>query len=339
MPGEGEDMPMTDPGSVVVLGGSGFIGRQIGSAFAQAGRPVVTVSRSPAPNQHAARFVQMDLGATEPGRLTDLLLAVRPSVIVNAVGAVWTASERMMLDVNATMVAKIVNSVAELPYRARLIHIGSVHEYAPTPVGRCIDASTPQYPVGVYGWTKLLGSNAVLQATADGQIDGVVLRLATVIGAGAPRDSLLGGAAERLSQMRGENPAILRFGALMGERDFLDVRDAAAAVTAAATRPMIGQAINIGRGRAVSVRRLVEMLIAISGLSVVIEETDQEWTVRKRDSGTDWLQVDIVAADRVLGWKPQVPLTESLRALWEERTSSRTCHPPATRGIRESRSP
>ncbi len=322
---------MADPGPVLVLGGSGFIGRQVGRAFAATGREVVTVSRNPAPDPLFARQAAMDLCAGDSAGLAELLLTVRPSVVVNAVGVIWAASESVMLETNAATATRLVGAVAALPYRPRLLHIGTIYEYAPTEMGARTDTATPEQPTSAYGRTKLVGSRAVLDASADGRIDGIVLRPSVVVGPGVAANSLLGTVADQLLPMRGTGPAPVRLAALAGYRDVVDVRDVAAAVVAAATRTVPGRIVNIGGGEAVPVRRLIEMLIAASGLPAVIEETDPGRPAPGGNSTAPWLQVDLLAAERVLGWRPRVPLAESLRSLWEERVSAVAASPDAPR--------
>jgi nucleoside-diphosphate-sugar epimerase len=309
-----------DAGAVVVLGGSGFVGRHICAEFARTGLDVVMVSRRPAPTTTGVRTVAMDLLDVGPANLAKLLTAERAQLIVNATGAVWRATDWQMWQSNALMVEGVIEAVATLAWRPRLVHIGTVYEYTPELNGSAISGHTPQRPVGIYGQTKLAGSSAVLQATTEGRLAGTVLRLTTVIGAGSPPDSLLGKVAQQLARNRDKSGGlVLKLGALIGKHDFLDGADAASAVKLAATRPVVGEVINIGRGEAVGVRSMVEMLIAASGLPAVIEETAPPAEVhRPRGAGTNWLRVDLAAAGRLLGWEPKVPLERSLRALWAE---------------------
>ncbi|MGC9543271.1 NAD-dependent epimerase/dehydratase family protein [Streptomyces sp. UG1] len=319
---------MTDPGRVVVLGGSGFLGRHIAAAFAATGREVLAVSRNPRSGPHRVRHLAMDLCTEEPPqRLGRVLRDVHPAVVVNAVGVIWAADERALAQTNTRTAQQVVEGVAALPYRPRLLHIGTVYEHAPSPLGKATGVDTPELPISAYGRTKLLGSRAVLNATADGRVDGAVLRPSVVVGPGIASHSLLGRVADELAGMREGGSVVLRPGHLSGRRDFIDVRDVAAAVVAAASAMVTGQVIPLGRGEAVPVRRLVEMLVAVSGMPAVVEETVQERTVPARRSGADWLCVDISTAQRTLGWRPSVSLEDSVRSLWEERTSPGTTRP------------
>jgi NDP-hexose 4-ketoreductase len=186
---------------VVVLGGTGFLGRRIGEAFAADGALVHLVSRSPERDDTAGpRSVRMDLLTAGPRELTEFFRTVRPDVVVNAAGRAWRADEAEMTAGNADLVARVTESLAELPRGPRLIQLGTVHEYGAGTPGAGTSEDQEPAPVTPYGRTKLLGTRIVQRAAAEHGLDGVVLRLANVIGAGAPAGSLFGMVAAHLGE-------------------------------------------------------------------------------------------------------------------------------------------
>jgi dTDP-6-deoxy-L-talose 4-dehydrogenase [NAD(P)+] len=312
------------PGRAVVLGGSGFLGRHICDAFVAAGDEVIAVSRR-LDRVPRARVVRLDLADTNPGTLRDLLAAAAPTVVVNAAGGVWGVSEEQLVASNVTVVRHVVTAVAGLPRPTRLIQLGSVHEYGPVPVGEPITEATEPNPVDPYGRTKLIGSRHVLDAA--GYIDAAVLRVGNVTGPGAPTGSLLGRVASQLRAAAGTGePAVLTLAPLRSKRDFVDVRDVARAVVAAATAPVRGAVVNVGRGEAVSVRWLVDTLIEASGLPARVVETADP-AKGARGAGIEWQQIDPTTARRLLGWRPAWALTDSLRALWESAATQPESQP------------
>ncbi|MFF0388440.1 NAD-dependent epimerase/dehydratase family protein [Kitasatospora sp. NPDC004615] len=301
---------------VAVLGATGFVGRRVCQALAAAGARVYGVARSAA---GAADFepIPLDLAATSPERLAEVLRSTGADVVVNAAGAVWGVTDQQMAQANAELPERLVTAVGLLPGRPRVVHLGSVHEYGPGPWGVAIPESLPPAPVSSYGRTKLLGTEAVLAAARDRGLDGVVLRIVNVSGPGTPAGSLLGMIAGRLAEVaRGGPGEPLRLTPLRARRDFVDVRDVADAVVAAAVADapggLAGQVINIGRGEAVAVRRLVDRLIELSGLPLTVAE---EPDTAPQRGAVDWQQVDIGKAARLLDWRPQRDLDTSLRDL------------------------
>ncbi|MEZ3182535.1 NAD(P)-dependent oxidoreductase [Streptomyces pimonensis] len=311
--------------SVVVLGGTGFLGRHIHDAFGAVGARALSVSRRAAGgSSDVGGAVRLDLVDAEPSRLAGVLAQAEADVVVNAAGRAWQAGERQMTRDNADLVDRLIAAVSELPRPPRLIQLGTVHEYGPVDFGATITEDQPAAPITAYGQSKLRGAQAVLRAARTSGLDAVVLRIANVSGPGSPPGSLLRTVADHLADLhrnagRGAGPGTgtrspaLRLAPLRAHRDFVDVRDVAEAVLAAARVPTSvvgGHVVNIGRGEAVSVRWMVDRLIALSGLSVPVVERPQMDGV-----GVEWQQLDISRARLLLGWQPRRSLEESLTDL------------------------
>ncbi|MEU2956394.1 NAD-dependent epimerase/dehydratase family protein [Streptomyces xanthochromogenes] len=295
-------------GSVVVLGATGFVGRHVCEVFDAAGWRVTGVARSvrgPAtPYERAA----LDVVAAGPDRIAALLDEHAAEVVVNAAGAVWQATEDDMTRANAELVERLVAATAPLAARPRLIQLGSVHEYGPVP-RTGITEDTPTAPVTPYGRSKLAGARALLEATAAGAAEGLVLRVSNVSGPGTHRASLLGMVAHHLATSA---PEPLRLAPLLAHRDFVDVRDVADAALAAARSDASGRVLNIGGGQATSVRSLVLRLTELAGAAAEIVEAP---SAGGRPPEAEWQRMDIGRAERLLGWSPRRSLDDSLRDL------------------------
>jgi nucleoside-diphosphate-sugar epimerase len=323
----------TGPRGLLVLGATGTVGRHVTAALRAAGDAVTPVSRGgPAP---------LDLTAAGPEELAGLLRRYRPDVVVNACGRIWHATDEELWAVNAEAVARLAAVMAELPWRPRLVHLGSVHEYGPGDPGAGIREDRAPAPVTPYGRAKLGGTRAVLDAVRTRALDAVVLRVANVFGPATSTSSVLGGVAEHLvraerERRRDDPPVRLRLAPLRARRDFVDVRDVADAVVAAAhartvtdpapaahaDRPRAAEpVINVGSGTAVLVRALVDRLVALSGVPVRIERTaDQD----PRRVDVEWQRLDIGRARRLLDWRPRRDPDASLRDLLASRRQETT---------------
>jgi nucleoside-diphosphate-sugar epimerase len=93
-------------------------------------------------------------------------------------------------------------------------------------------------------------------------------------------------------------------------QDYVDVRDAAAAVGLALERPASG-VLNVGAGRSTSNRELAELCVEVvgSGSPIVYEGADPA-------DDLDWM-VSIERAASELGWRPQRRLDETVADLAE----------------------
>lgn len=303
---------------VVVLGGTGWVGRHVCAAFAREGHHVVAVARHPDPSVAAHGFVVLDIVAAPAARIAGLADDARADVVVNAVDGAnardgWDHAEQWLAEANVGMVERLVAGLTRAARPPRLVHIGTIHEYGPVPPGTAIHERLPAAPATVYSRTKLAGSRVVLDAVGRG-LDGVVLRLANVCGP-HPSPASFPGKLLRLLRAAVAQRRPLEVALAPGGRDYLDVRDAAEAVVRAAGAAAGGEAVvNIGSGRAVSSRELVETLVAVAGLAPdVIRDTGEPVT----SLGGEWTRADIRLAAASLGWTPAIPLAESLRAMWE----------------------
>jgi len=159
-----------------------------------------------------------------------------------------------------------------------------------------------------------LAVEAVLEASEQGRIDGVSLRIGNVIGAGQPRVSLLGVVADQLWQAHEEHrPAELKLGPLGSQRDFLCLSDAISAIVVAVAVPELPDRIfNIGTGSATSARAMVELLIEVSGVPTELVEGEATGGPE-----TVWQQMRSDKARRLLGWSPSGDLSDGMKELWE----------------------
>jgi nucleoside-diphosphate-sugar epimerase len=309
---------------LLIIGASSFLGGHLRRAALAAGHEVRTSGRS------GDWPLTLDLAADPPERVASLIASAAPDVVVNCAGAT-SGSAATLAAANITAVHTLLTALlpaggggrppaghGSRPGRPpRLIHIGSAAEYGAVTPGVPVAEDAPPAPAGLYGATKLGGTRLAELARAAG-LDAVTLRVFNVVGAGSPADTLPGAAAAQLAQL-GPGGS-LKLGPLGAVRDFVDARDVADAVLAAAAAPALPHAIvNIGSGTGVRARTLVRLLLAAAGAGPGV-------TVREdapgsaRSAGLDWQQADISRAAADLGWRPRRQLAESVRDLWEGRT-------------------
>lgn len=280
---------------LLIIGAGGFLGGHVRRQAAAAGSAVVTAGRSAAAGSPA--HVRLDLAADCPGSIAEVIASVAPDAVVNCAGAVAGTLE-VLAAANVIGPCALVRAMQLAGTRARLVHLGSAAEYGPAG------------PATTYGASKLIGTRLVMQARATG-VDTVVLRVFNPVGAGAPAGSLPGRAAAEVRRALAAGGCV-RLGSLEPVRDFVDARDVADAVLAAAAAPAVhSPVLDIGSGRRVPARALVSELLAVSGYTGPVDEDGP------RPAGPPVRQADITAAQAGLGWQPQRTLAASAADLWE----------------------
>jgi dTDP-6-deoxy-L-talose 4-dehydrogenase [NAD(P)+] len=302
------------PQTVAVLGGTGFLGSAVARHLTDGGHAVLVVARQAPERPAVDRVRAMDLAEAPPTEIAGMLDEERVDAVVNAAGGMWGLTDAEMVSVNSTLVGRVIDAVARVPRRPRLVQIGSVHEYGVVPIGVDIGEDTPPRPVLPYGEEKLRCTEAVTAAAAAGRIDGLTLRVGNVVGAGAPRVSLLGGAADRLAVAGREGGTVrLELGALDAQRDFVGLRDTVRAVESAlAATEVAAPVINIGRGVAATAREMVHTLVEISGVPAEVAEAPPDGEPEQT-----WQRLRVDLAAEVLGWSPRPDLRADLVSLWE----------------------
>jgi NDP-hexose 4-ketoreductase len=295
---------------LMVIGASGFLGAHVRRRALAVGMEVVTAGRSGLADSPGHQHV--DLAEDAPAKITALIEDVAPDAVVNCAGAT-TGELDALVAANVTGVYALTKAMLLAKAPPRLVHLGSAAEYGRAEPGVPVNERAVPRPTAIYGATKLAGTRLVELAAAAG-LDAVVLRVFNPVGPGAPQSSLPGRlAAELLQALR--HGTDVRLGSLDAVRDFVDVRDVADSVIAAATAPALRhRVLNIGAGRGVRVRALVEQLLAISGCTSVVRE-DSPGSARTAD--IPWQEADITCATKDLGWTPRRDLVTSLTDLWE----------------------
>ncbi|GGP78454.1 NAD-dependent epimerase/dehydratase family protein [Saccharothrix coeruleofusca] len=299
------------PVKVLLFGATGYLGRQVAAALS-AGPGEVAVVRVGRTAPQEAGWVRHDLVHGPPEQLARVLAATAPDVVVNCTGAL-DGSTAQLVAANVTATAHLLDAIPAAAPAARLVSLGSAAEYGVVPDGIPVAEDAPANPVAPYGITKLAGTSLVRSAVAAGRLDAVVLRVFNPIGAGMPAGTVLGRAAEaiRAALVSGGDVVLGPLGAF---RDFVDVRDVAEAVAAAAlvaTPPE--PVLNVGSGNAVTVREAVKLLAETAGFTGQVVESDP---APARSGAVSWIAADLTRTRRALGWSPRHSLAASVRDVW-----------------------
>ena len=303
---------------LMIIGANGFLGAHVRHRAAAAGAEVRTAGRSELADSPGHRL--MDLAETDPAQVAAVIAEVAPDVVVNCAGAITGAPETLAA-ANVTGVYTLTKAMLLTRRRPRLVHLGSAAEYGRAEPGVPVTEQVTPRPGAIYGATKLAGTRLVELAAAAG-LDAVVLRVFNPVGPGAQQASLPGRLAAELRQAAGYGTDV-RLGSLDAVRDFVDVRDVADAVFAAAAAATLPHPVlNVGSGRGVSVRAMAKQLLAISGCTTALHE-DARGPMRSAD--IPWQQADIRRAVADLSWTPRHDLVTSLTDLWEATLDPTRC--------------
>lgn len=124
-----------------------------------------------------------------------------------------------------------------------------------------------------------------------------------------PRQSARAVIPTIITQALGSDKIVL--GNLNPTRDFTYVADTTRALMSAAKSPKaVGEIINVGSGKEISVGSIAATILSLTGRDVPIESSQQR--MRPEASEVDRLCADIRKARDLLGWEPQYSLHDGL---------------------------
>jgi UDP-glucose 4-epimerase len=195
----------------------------------------------------------------------------------------------------------------------RFVYASSMAVYGNVERLPASEETTPCRPRSYYGVSKL-SSEHLLQIAAQEGLNCTCLRFFTVYGPGQNLDNLQQGIVSIYLAYMLRSTEVPITGSLERFRDLVhvdDVVELCATVISRASTP--SPVYNVGAGRPVTVRELLQRLVEALGVP-------EDFPIRElAGSASDQfgLYADISRASTELGWKPQVDLAGGLRGMAE----------------------
>jgi GDP-4-dehydro-6-deoxy-D-mannose reductase len=215
------------------------------------------------------------------------------------------------LESNIRSQLNILQAVAQMQLRCRILVVGSSEEYGQVrPEDVPVDENTPLRPTSPYGVSKVAQDYLGLQYWLSDRVEAIRVRPFNHIGARQRQGFVAPDFALQIATiMAGQSAPRISVGALDAARDFSDVRDIVRGYFLALTQGEPGEVYNLGSGRAHTIAELLDTLIRLSGIDV--EVTQDANRLRQVD-------ISSVAADcsrlrKRTGWQTEIPFEQSLR--------------------------
>lgn len=326
---------------IIVTGGCGYIGSHTSVALLQSGFDVVVfdnLSNSSSDSLDGVakitgtrpEFINVD--CADADALRDAFALHRDAVGVihfAALKAVGESVEKPLLYYrnNLNGLINVLNSMREFSIQ-NIVFSSSATVYG-VPDKLPVTEETPLQPAtSPYGQTKVMGENIIRDTIhANSQMRATLLRYFNPIG--AHPSGLIGelpnGVPNNLMPYITQTAAGIRSElSVFGDdydtpdgycvRDYIDVNDLAAAHVAA-LRHMLGGAdgvgvFNLGTGRGLSVMELLRGFETATGVTVPYKIASR----RAGDVPAIWANAEL--AERVLGWRAETPISETLKSAW-----------------------
>jgi GDP-4-dehydro-6-deoxy-D-mannose reductase len=192
-----------------------------------------------------------------------------------------------------------------------VVLVVSTAEVYGTGNGQPLVETDPVSPRSPYAASKAGAELAALETRARTGLRVLIARAFPHTGPGQDERFVAPAFARRLRGARLAGARVVKVGNLEPVRDFLDVRDVAAAYTALIARGTSGEVYNVASGQGVSLQELFDRLAAIVGVKA-IPEPDPEFM---RPADIPVLVGESAKLRSATGWAPRIPLDQTLRDL------------------------
>lgn len=214
---------------------------------------------------------------------------------------------------NALGQLNLLEAVRAAARGARVVVASSAEVYGRVDPARLpVTEEQPLAPVSPYGLSKAAQDLIAAQYHAGHGLAVIRLRLFNHTGPRQPSRFVCSSLARQVAEAEaGLRPPRVEVGDLDPVRDFTDVRDVARAWWLAAASGVPGAAYNVCSGKGASVRRLLELLLARS--AVTVEVSTDPSLLRAADIPALLGSHDRLRRDT--GWRPEIPLEQTLADL------------------------
>jgi GDP-4-dehydro-6-deoxy-D-mannose reductase len=307
---------------LLITGINGFVGGHLAEhLLTSAAGDVWGLARQPSfvlPELRGrVEFVAADLGDLD--QAVAALASVRPDLIFHLAGQSNVprsfAEPAQTLTTNILAQLNLFQAALRLKQNPLFLIVCSNEIYGRVaPDDLPIDEDTPLRPVSPYAVSKATQDLLAYQYYVSHKLRTIRLRPFNHIGPRQTEQFVASAFAAQIARIEagGQEP-LLRVGDLAAERDFTDVRDMVEAYALAARHGEPGQVYNIGSGRTVSIRWMLDTLLAFSACDIAVEPDP----TRMRPADVPRVVCDSRRFRERTGWAPQIPLEQTLYDILE----------------------
>lgn len=287
-----------------VTGGHGFVGRFLTEHLRSAGDSVEVAA--------------LDLDVTDPPALRQAVVTATPDAIYHLaafthVGQSWDEPEAA-LRVNALGTLNVAEAARACEVPPRVLLVGSAEVYGEvSPHQLPLGEDTPLRPVSPYAASKAAAELVGLQAHLGRGLPVIRVRPFNHAGPGQDPGFVVSGLAQRIVRAEREGTRTITVGNLSARRDFTDVRDVVRAYRLVVERGTPGEVYNVCSGRDVAIEAVARRMIELAEVDVALSFDRALF----RPADIPALRGDPTRLQQATGWKPEIALDDTLRAVIE----------------------
>jgi nucleoside-diphosphate-sugar epimerase len=295
---------MPNQSVVLVTGGAGFIGSHLVEALVGRGKRVRVLDNLSYGRREwvhdAAELVVGDIRDAETCRHVCADCEAVFHMAAMSRSAASLDNIETCTSANVTGTQNVLIAAKDAGVR-KVIYSGSSTYYGNRPAPHTEDL--PGDFLNFYGLSKYVGEEYCLLFDRLYGLPCVVLRYFNVYGPRQPEEGIYALVLGIFLRRAKEGKPLVIHGTGDQRRDFIHVRDVAAANLAAFESPAHGVRLNVGSGTSISVKELADMI-----------SDRQEFEPRRRGDAEVTL-ADIHRAGELMGWSPKISFREGIEEL------------------------
>lgn len=311
--------------SVVITGGTGFIGKYLVRKLISKGHTVKCLVRK---EIQAAFLKELGVELTYGDVLSKetLMGLTEGTEVVFHLAGIVSVSSAVRDPTNAFMVntlgtLNLLESLRSSNNNCSIIYLSSDRVYGSISAERVEEGCAPQ-PVDPYGASKLCAEHLCRVYYRTYDIPFVILRAATVYGAGQESDLFIPSLIRKLTAGKGD----VEVGNLEIHKNFVYVEDMVNALylTFLQREKASGEIFNISE-RLAKVREVADVLLNLNlkYLGKIPRLVQSPSLVRRFEMANKRCELDSSKAREVLGWAPETPLEEGLEKTFKSFLEAR----------------
>ena len=300
---------------ILVTGAAGFAGSHLVDRLAGAGADLVAWHRpggAPARTVPRTRWEAVDL--LDADAVAVAIARLRPSAVYHCAGAAhvgrsWDSSESTFAT-NVRGTHHLLQALERAGADSRVLIPSSALVYANA--NEALTEEHPLLPGSPYALSKL--AQEMLGRRTNGPLGVTIARSFNHVGPRQDPQFVASGFARRIADIeKGRWDPEISVGNLDACRDLTDVRDTVRAYTLILERGTPGRPYNVCSGRAITMRHLLDLLLARARVPVTVKVDP----ARYRPNDTPLLLGDPSRLHADLGWTAEIPLEQTLDDLLE----------------------
>ena len=223
-----------------------------------------------------------------------------------------------VFDVNFTGTLNLLQAVKELQLNCQVLFVGSSEAYGTvTEKESPVNETTPLKPGSLYGVSKASAEMLARSYFLRDELDVVMVRPFNHIGPRQNSRFVCSAFARQIAALEKGGEPVMKTGNLESYRDFMDVRDTVRAYHAVMESAKAGEVFNVCSGNSVSIRYILDSLLELSDIDIRIERDPNLF----REEEPRRICGDPSKLTGSTGWRPQIPLQQTLNDLlkhWRE---------------------